>query len=160
MEQHFLTQPAKLRALIAAAGIHPETRVLELGAGGGTVASALPPCRLTLVELDGALAAGLRQNFPKATVLHEDALSALERLEFDVLLSNLPHALTAAVLRRLQGKSFVRALVAVHEGDAPRTLEALSGCTASPLLILDEDDFSPPQSFKSQVFVLSHCAHA
>ncbi len=129
--------------------------MLELGAGGGTVASVLPPCSLTLVELDGTLAEGLRQNFPNATVLQEDALNVLGRQGFDVLLSNLPHTLTAGVLKRLRGKSFVRALVAVHEGDALRTLEALSGHTASLLLTLDEDDFRPPQPFKSKVIVLT-----
>lgn len=155
LEQHFLTNLTKLSALVKAADIRPETRVLELGAGGGTVASALPPCVLTLVELDERLAERLRQTLPTATVLQNDALRVLERLEFDVLLSNLPFGLTMGVLERLRQKTFTRALVAVHEEEDLGTLETLSGYNFTPFLTLDEDDFAPPQSFKSKLILVT-----
>jgi 16S rRNA (adenine1518-N6/adenine1519-N6)-dimethyltransferase len=54
--QHFLVSAAKLSKLVAAAGITPADDVLEVGAGIGTVARALPKSRsLTVVELDQRL---------------------------------------------------------------------------------------------------------
>ena len=151
MEQYFLTDPEKLVLLVRTAAIHPNMRVLELGAGGGTVAEALPPCILTLVELDAGLAAGLRQRFPDATVLNEDALEVLERLEFDILLSNLPHSLTGGVLDRLHNKTFERALVAVHEDTQIAPSASLA---VTPLLTLVETDFTPPQPFRSKLILV------
>ncbi len=153
MEQHFLTNPEKLRALAQAAAIAPADRVLELGSGGGTVAAVLPPCRLTLVELDTQFAEGLRKQFPRATVVQGDALAVLERLEFDVLLANLPHTLTEAVLKRLSAKTFRRTVLAIHEADDLTQLTALTGGSVrlTPLVTLVERDFSPPQPFRSKL---------
>ena len=51
--QHFLISAEKLAMLVAAANIRPTDGVLEVGAGIGTVARALPKSRsLTVVELD------------------------------------------------------------------------------------------------------------
>jgi len=155
MEQHFLTNRQKLRALVHAAGVMPADRVLELGSGGGTVATALPLCRLTLVELDAHHAERLRNRFPQATVLQEDALAVLEGLEFDLLLANLPHTLTEAVLKRLSLKTFRRAVLAVHEADNLEQLTALAGgrLKLTPLLTLDKNDFTPPQPFRSKLLL-------
>lgn len=162
MEQHFLTSPAKLGVLVKTAAIAPADRVLELGSGGGTVAAALPLCQLTLVELDAQLAENLRNRFPEATVLHEDALAGLDRLEFDVLLANLPHTLTIAVLKRLSSKTFRRAVLAVHEADDLAQLTALAGgrLRLTPLLTLDKNDFTPPQPFKSKLVLAVPRPHA
>ncbi|CAA9580683.1 MAG: hypothetical protein AVDCRST_MAG86-2753 [uncultured Truepera sp.] len=154
MEQHFLTAPEKLAALVYAAHIGSGDRVLELGSGGGTVAAALPACTLTLVELDSRLAQGLRVRFPEATVLSEDALGVLERHEADVILSNLPHTLTEGVLRRLGSKTFRRALIAAHENDDVQQLARVAqGLSLKLLLTLNGDDFSPPQPFKSHLIL-------
>ena len=153
MEQHFLTRPEKLMALVEAAGIAPTDRVLELGSGGGTVAAVLPPCALTLVELDARLAAGLRRRFPGAVVLQVDALAVFGRTEADVILANLPHTLTHAVLARLSEKTFRHALIAVHEGDDAARLERAAGgrLRLEPLFTLAGDDFTPPQPFGSRL---------
>lgn len=153
MEQHFLTRPEKLGALVAAAGITPSDRVLELGAGGGTVAGALPPCELSLVELEPRLARSLREQFPNAAVVQEDALGVLERLQADVILSNLPHTLTTGVLQILSRKTFKRALVAVHAEDDVGALSRLMGgpYELTRVLTLEETDFTPPQPFRSSV---------
>ena len=153
MEQYFLTDQAKLEALALAAGIVPGDRVLELGAGGGTVAAVLPLCELTLVELEPRLARSLRKQFPNAAVLREDALGALERLDADIILSNLPHALTADVLKILSRKTFKRALVAVHADDDVGALSRRMGGRygLTSILTLEETDFTPPQPFRSRI---------
>ncbi len=154
MEQYFLTSTQKLGALVRAAGIRTGDRVLELGSGGGTVAAALPACTLTLVELDSHLAQGLRVQFPESAVLEEDALGVLERLEADVILSNLPHPLTEGVLRRLGLKTFRRALIAVHErDDVQRLARVAEGLDLKFLFTLNEYDFTPPQPFRSKLIV-------
>lgn len=148
MEQHFLTSPARLAALAAAAAPRPHERVLELGAGAGTVAAALPPCRRVLVELDPALAAALRRRFPDAEVLERDALTVLEDRPFDVLLSNLPHAYSQAVLDALPGRTFRVALVAVRAG---QSLTRPTGLRIGSLGRLEGSDFDPPQPFASEL---------
>ena len=156
MEQHFLTNPQKLNALVAAAQIRPDDRVLELGSGGGTVAAVLPPCTLTLVELDGQLAESLRARFPNASVVSGDALLALEHLKADVILSNLPDSLTNDVLAKLNRKPFRRAVIAVHEDDDVDALSAAFGLRLEPLVTLYEHDFTPPQPFRSQLLLVTH----
>ena len=153
MEQYFLTSPNKLTALVRAAQLGPDDRVLELGAGGGTVAAALPPCKLTLVELEPRLARSLKNQFPNATVLQEDALRALERLYADIILSNLPHALTTDVLEVLSRKTFKRALVAVHaENDVEALSRRIGGrYRLESVLTLEATDFTPLQPFRSSV---------
>ncbi len=157
MEQYFLTSPEKLAALVRAARLGAGDRVLELGAGGGTVARALPPCELTLAELEPRLAQSLREQFPNAAVLQEDALAVLERLDADVILSNLPHALTTDVLKILRRKAFRRALVAVHADDDVGALSRLLGgkYRLEPVLTLEKADFTPPQPFRSKVLLLT-----
>jgi hypothetical protein len=64
-DQHFLVDSDKLNRIVAAAEITPTDRVLEIGAGLGTVARELPPCaRLTLIELDSRLIEPLRAAVP------------------------------------------------------------------------------------------------
>ena len=156
MEQHFLTNPQKLNALVAAAQIRPSDRVLELGSGGGTVAAVLPPCTLTLAELDGQLAESLRARFPNASVVSGDALLALEHLKADVILSNLPYSLTNDVLAKLNRKPFRRAVIAVHQDGDVDALSAEFGLRLEPLVTLYEHDFTPPQPFRSQLLLVTH----
>ena len=87
-------------------------------------------------------------------MLSEDALSVLERHEADIILSNLPHTLTEGVLSRLGSKTFRRALIAVHENDDVQQLtRAAQGLSLNLLFTLNEDDFTPPQPFKSSLIL-------
>ena len=156
MEQHFLTNPQKLNALVAAAQIRPDDRVLELGSGGGTVAAVLPPCTLTLAELDKGLADSLGVRFPETKVISGNALAALDEVEADIILSNLPYALTHDVLARLAHKTFTRAVVAVREDDDIDAFRAEFGLRLEPLITLYEHDFTPPQPFCSKLLLVTH----
>jgi phospholipid N-methyltransferase len=81
-------------------GVRADARVMELGPGTGTVTRAILDSgvderNLYLVERDAAFVRLLRQRFPKATLLHEDAtaLGAHTRElagTFDFIVSGLP----------------------------------------------------------------------
>lgn len=150
LEQHFLVSPVKLAKLIAAAGIQPTDNVLEVGAGIGTVARVLPECRsLTVVELDERLISFLRQNVPHAKVLQGDAVEIIQQISFDVLIGNLPTAVTESLIKLISGLSFRTAVLAVGEST---NLDSLGyGFSWSEVTRITGEDFSPPQLSVSRI---------
>lgn len=150
LEQHFLTSHVKLTELIEAAGIRPTDHVLEVGAGIGTVATVLPKCRsLTVVEFDERLIKFLRENVPHARVIQGDALEIIHQVSFDVLISNLPHAVTESLLKLMPGLSFRTAVMAVGES---ADLDSLgSAFSWSEVTRITGNDFSPPQLSVSRI---------
>jgi 16S rRNA A1518/A1519 N6-dimethyltransferase RsmA/KsgA/DIM1 with predicted DNA glycosylase/AP lyase activity len=148
--QHFLVSAEKLSQLVAAAGIRPTDDVLEVGAGIGTVARVLPQCKsLTAVELDARLIGFLRENVPHANVLHGDALEIIQSASFDVLIGNLPHAVTDSLLKLLPNLSFRTAVMAVS---ASSDLDQLGPAFSwSEVARITGDDFVPPQATVSRV---------
>jgi hypothetical protein len=148
--QHFLVSGEKLAKLIAAAGIRPADEVLEVGAGIGTVARAIPKSRsLTVVELDKRLIGFLRQNVPHATVLQGDALEIIRSISFDVLIGNLPNAVTESLLMLMPGLSFRTAVLTVGEStDLDKLGPAFSW---SEVTRITGDDFLPPQPSVSRI---------
>lgn len=149
-EQHFLVSAEKLAKLVAAAGIRPTDDVLEVGAGAGTVARALPESRsLTLVELDDRLIGLLSQNVPRARVLQGDALEIVQSVSFDVLIGNLPHAVTESLLKLMPGLTFRTAVLAVGEST---DLDSLGPAFSwSEVARITGDDFVPPQVGVSRI---------
>jgi 16S rRNA A1518/A1519 N6-dimethyltransferase RsmA/KsgA/DIM1 with predicted DNA glycosylase/AP lyase activity len=150
LEQHFLVSPEKLAKIIAAAGIRGSDQVVELGAGIGTVASALPRGEsLTLIELDARLTGLLRKHVPYARVLQGDALELIREIPCDVLISNLPHQVTGELLPLLPGLAFRTAVLAVDEST---DLGIISRHFASrEVTTVTGDDFIPPQKGVSRV---------
>jgi 16S rRNA A1518/A1519 N6-dimethyltransferase RsmA/KsgA/DIM1 with predicted DNA glycosylase/AP lyase activity len=113
-DQYFLSAPDKLALLVEAAGIRPTDRVVEIGAGIGSVARSLPPsASLTLVELDHRLTDVLRASAPHAEVIQGDALSILQDIPCDVLLSNLPRRPTRDLIAMMPDLTFRAAVVAM-----------------------------------------------
>ena len=81
-------------------GAHAGARVMELGPGTGTVTRAILESgvderNLYLVERNAAFSRLLRERFPKATLLHEDATKLTAHARdlagtFDLIVSGLP----------------------------------------------------------------------
>lgn len=150
-DQNFLVDRAKLNEIVAAAGIVATDRVVEIGAGMGTVAREFPPCaQLTLVELDGRLIEPLRTAVPAADVRQGDALELLHIILFDVLISNLPHQVTLSVLDILPVLDFRTALITVGEGADLSQLTS-AGLQHTVVTRIGGSDFSPPQESIAQV---------
>jgi 16S rRNA A1518/A1519 N6-dimethyltransferase RsmA/KsgA/DIM1 with predicted DNA glycosylase/AP lyase activity len=150
LHQYFLVSPEKLSKLIAAAGIRPTDNVLEVGAGAGTVARALPRSNsLTLVEFDARLIGFIRQNVPHATVLQGDALEIIHTLSFDVLIGNLPNNTTESLLKILHNLSFRTAVLSVGESTDLDQLGA--GFSWSEVTRITGEDFLPPQPSVSRI---------
>jgi len=145
MDQHFLVAPEKIDAIVGAAGVRDGDRVLELGAGVGTVAAALPSgAALTLVDADPMLAAVLERRFPDADVRCADALRVSDAC--DVLLANLPGFLSERLLAGLPRRTFRTAVLALPEGTEPDGGERLGR--------LEPGDFRPSAEEPSVLWAL------
>jgi phospholipid N-methyltransferase len=92
-------------AKLMATGVEPGARVLELGAGTGTVTEALlangvQAADLHVVERDPHLVEILERRFPRCNVIGADALTLKEQLAavppFDFVISGLPLVLFSA----------------------------------------------------------------
>jgi len=113
LSQNFLADPEVLEAILAEADPPPGRRVLEIGPGlglltGGLLASG---AEVTAVELDGRLAAFLRERFEGVETLRlieGDALDQdLVRLvdpPYDVV-ANIPYHITSPILHALLGQT-------------------------------------------------------
>lgn len=150
LAQYFLVSAEKLSKLIAAAGIRPTDAVLEVGAGIGTVARALPKSRsLTLVEFDKRFIELLRQNVPHANVVQGDALEIIGQFSFDVLIGNLPHRVTESLLKLMPSLSFRTAVLSV--GESTNLDQLGSAFSWSEVTRITGDDFLPPQPSVSRI---------
>ncbi|MCU0989431.1 MAG: 16S rRNA (adenine(1518)-N(6)/adenine(1519)-N(6))-dimethyltransferase RsmA [Xanthomonadales bacterium] len=107
--QHFLTSPAIVERIIAAAELTSGDTVLEIGPGRGVLTGLLAERagRLVAVEVDRQLARALRESFrddPRVAVVEQDFLQA----DIDALLpgrftvvANLPYYITVPIIERL-----------------------------------------------------------
>jgi 23S rRNA (adenine-N6)-dimethyltransferase len=104
--QHFLGSEHLAAQLVADAGIEGMDRVVDLGAGTGSITAALAARGATVlaVEIDPKLAAGLATKFERSanvTVLHADVREVPLPLNPYRVVANPPFGHTAAILRRL-----------------------------------------------------------
>lgn len=109
--QNFLHDHQAIQRIVAALGDCSRETVVEIGPGRGAVTRVLAPCaaRVTAIELDPALAADLRAEFPadRVTIVHQDVLAfdfaaastqAGHRL---AIVGNLPYYITSPILLKL-----------------------------------------------------------
>ncbi len=136
--QNFLTGRAAIQRLIGLADICKTDHLLEIGPGKGHITRELiERCgRLTAVELDPALCAGLRERFPgRLTLIEGDFLKTpLPKGPYKVF-ANLPFSGSTAIIRRLTqcGRPPEAAWLIVEWGAAKRfSGESLMGWTLRP----------------------------
>jgi 16S rRNA (adenine1518-N6/adenine1519-N6)-dimethyltransferase len=91
--QHFVVDPNTVRRIARLAGVGPGDRVVEIGAGLGSLTLALleTGAEVTAVEVDPALVGVLQQVAPGARIVEGDALE----LDWPALLGEGPWALVA-----------------------------------------------------------------
>lgn len=105
--QNFVVDPNTIEKVVSVAGVDPQDRVLEIGAGAGslTLALARVAARVTAVEIDARLVAALRgvvAGLDNVDVIEADALRLdLAALGANRLVSNLPYNIAASVVLRV-----------------------------------------------------------
>lgn len=106
--QNFLTDPVSLAAIVEAARLTPDDRVVEVGPGLGVLTHELVQraAEVVAIEYDRRLAGRLRDELPGANlrIVESDVLrvapgSLLEPVRPYKVVANLPYQITSAVLR-------------------------------------------------------------
>jgi 16S rRNA (adenine1518-N6/adenine1519-N6)-dimethyltransferase len=141
--QHWLIDPKVLDAIVAAAEIQPQDRVLEVGPGRGALTARLlasPAAEIRAVELDRDLVAGLRDRFgadPRFRLIEGDVLAVPLHGPGDPpatkVVANIPYNITGPLLERLLGRPDApvtppfRSLVLLLQQEVARRIGADAG---------------------------------
>jgi len=108
--QNFLFSDYYLKKIVQAAVVTPDSSVLEIGPGLGSLTRflAASASRVLAVELDPRLVEILQSEFAEidnVRIIHGDILSVpLEQLELSegyLVVANIPYYITSAIIRRL-----------------------------------------------------------
>lgn len=106
--QNFLTDASACAAIASALGDLSNKTVIEIGPGAGAITTLLAARarRVIAIEIDPALAASLRKQFPAIEVVEADILTVdwntLRRGEERLrVVGNLPYYITSPILMRL-----------------------------------------------------------
>ena len=130
--QNFVVDPNTVRRIARLAGVGPGDRVLEIGAGLGSLTLALAETgsEVVAVEVDGDLLPLLRENLDGAsgvTVVEADAMSLdrdalLDRHDAWTLVANLPYNVATPLIADLldQEPRITRMLVMIQREVAER----------------------------------------
>ena len=133
--QNFLVDPNVQRRIVESLGASGDDEVLEIGPGRGALTAHLleSGVRLTAVELDDALAEGLReQETDRFRVVHGDVLAVdLESLFDDWsetrVLGNIPYNITSPIIFRLLEPPRPRDIVLLVQAEVADRLVAPPG---------------------------------
>lgn len=178
--QHWLVDRRILARIVRAARIAEDNTVVEVGAGTGLLTDMLAQraSRLIAVEVDGELAARLRDRFAgreNVSIVEGDVLSLAPeevlrrgggRLPY-VVVGNLPYFIGSAVVRHfLSDPVQPRAMVVTLQADVARNIAAAPGemsylsvetqYYAAPRLLFEvpPSAFRPPPKVRSAVLRL------
>lgn len=133
--QHFLVEPNVVRRIVEIAGVGPGSKVLEIGAGAGTLTRALADAgaRVVAYEVDEGLRPVLEETVgQRAEIRFEDAAA----VDFAgvlhgtgwALVANLPYNVgTPIVLDVLRGVPAIERIVVMLQREAVERLAAVPG---------------------------------
>ena len=132
--QNFVIDPNTIRKVIDIAAVDPEARVLEIGAGAGslTLGLAAAAAHVTAVEVDPGLLPILAEvvsELPHVDIVAGDALTMdLTSLRADRMVANLPYNVaTPVVLRILEHAPQITDLVVMTQREVGERLAAAPG---------------------------------
>lgn len=122
-DQHFLMDRNVLERIVAAADIHPDEVVLEIGAGPGNLTELLAPRakHVYAVELDPRFVEKLEADFAgkNVTILRGNALK-IDFPRFDKAVANLPYSISSDVTFKLLQSPFKGAVLMYQREFAQR----------------------------------------
>lgn len=175
--QNFLVDPAAAMVIADALGDVSQQTVIEIGPGAGAITGTLArrARRLVAVELDRALAAQLRAQFPAVEVIESDVLAVdlsslrngSEKLR---VVGNLPYYITSPILLHLfEHSAAIETAVVMMQREVADRVAALPGsrdygllsATAQiyarieRILTLPPSAFMPPPEVHSTVLRLT-----
>ena len=132
--QNFVIDPNTIRKVVAAAQIAPDDRVLELGAGCGSLTLGLAgvAAHVSAIEIDDRLVELLHESLEgvgNVTIHHEDALvSDLAATGATIAVGNLPYNIaTHLVLRVFEEAPEIRRLTVMTQKEVGERLVAPPG---------------------------------
>lgn len=132
--QNFVIDPNTIRKVCDVARIEASDRVLEIGAGCGSLTLGLAAAAeaVVAVEIDDRLIHLLRESFadvPSVSVVHADALSMpLAEVDATALVGNLPYNIaTLLVLRALEEAPQITRITAMTQKEVGERLAAGPG---------------------------------
>ena len=141
--QHFVVDPNTVRRIARLSGAGPADRVLEIGAGLGSLTLALAEtgAAVRAVEVDSGLAAALRQVVAEAGASDVEVVEAdASRLDLDemlggferwMLVANLPYNIaTPLVVDLLRDAASIATMVVMVQREAGERLTAPPGSRA------------------------------
>jgi 16S rRNA (adenine1518-N6/adenine1519-N6)-dimethyltransferase len=133
--QNFLTSAGVANRIVAVAELTESDAVIEIGPGLGILTEKIVPMprrSLTLVELDGRLAARLQERFADVRVVNADFLTidfaALAAGSSVKIIGNLPFNVAAAILHRLCDNSrMISRMVLMFQREVAARIRAVPG---------------------------------
>lgn len=135
--QNFVIDPNTIRKMVDVARLAPDDKVLEFGAGCGSLTMGLAATgrEVIAVEIDDRLVELLRQSFAgidNVSVVHADALSMpLEDVDATALVGNLPYNIaTTLVLRALEEAPQISRITVMAQKEVGERLAADVGSKA------------------------------
>lgn len=135
--QNFVIDPNTIRKVVEASDLKPDDKVLEIGAGCGslTLGLASVAAQVIAVEIDDRLIELLRRTLadvPNVSILHADASSMpLADLDASVLVANLPYNIaTYLVLRALEEAPQISRITVMTQKEVGERLAAGVGSKA------------------------------
>jgi 16S rRNA (adenine1518-N6/adenine1519-N6)-dimethyltransferase len=132
--QNFVIDPNTIRKMIDVARIGPHDRILELGAGAGSLTMGLAAAgdQVIAVEIDDRLVELLRESFEgidNVSIVHADAMTlSLGELDATALVGNLPYNIaTHLVLRVLEESPQIARITVMTQKEVGERLAAHVG---------------------------------
>jgi len=125
--QHFLVDPRVAERHLNHAHITVKDVVLEIGPGLGVLTRGLATRakRVVAIETDRTFANYLRETLPDVEIIQGDALE-LDWPAFDVMVSNLPYAISSPLTFKLLDEPFDRAVL-MYQWEFARRMVASAG---------------------------------